>query len=403
MEINFEFRGEYYPSFFSIFIKGDFDIDFTKLTDSDIGTFAHEYCHYLQNIETIVGIVSSQSFFCLVLELREYIRTHSNIEIPIVDFNLSETTINNKASIDKYKGYSAPSRAIKYDNIEICLDTEVPIIKFLKSNTIVGNIEFGNLCVKEGMAHMFQQLFDSKVEHNTLPYLVVEAICKKKCPELIEVPKKIILLSFVSLECCFNSGKTFVNLINEVSSRKDYYLKLTDLEFYKSIHSSLEPTINGKKFENLNEAKLETLASLEETMKNSLVSEMKYFKSIFDNIRSINVGNIRGFAEILTDESLNKYDILTELFQNYKSPNIRTLGHKNIFPDTSPELIELVGQKLVLDRVLTGKETCTYLSFCQNQVVDITGEQCFEVASTCEKKCPYTMTYDFWGIKSKNR
>ena len=404
METNFEFRGEYYPSFFSIYIKGEFDIDFTKLSDNDIGTLAHEYCHYLQNIETIAGIVSSQSFFSLVLELREYIRTHNNnIEIPIKDFNLSQETITNKASIDKYKGYSTPNRTIVFDDIEISSNTEVPIVEFFNENAKVEKIEFGNLCVKEGMAHMFQQLFDSNVKHDTLPYLIVERICKKKCPKLLEAPKKIILLSFVSLECCFNSGKTFINLINEVSSREDYYLELTDLEFYKSIHESLKPIINGRQYEYLNEAKLETLASLEETMENSLLSEMKYFKSIFDNIRGINVGETRGFAEILTDESLNKYDILTELFQNYKSPNIRTLGHKNIFPDTSSELIELVGQKLVLDRVLSGKDVCTYLPFCQNQDDDITGDQCYGIEATCEQECPYTLTYKLWDIKSKSR
>jgi len=403
MEINFEFRGEYYPSFFSIYIKGDFDTDFTKLIDNDIGTLAHEYCHYIQNIETIVGIVSSQIFFCLVSELREHIKSQSNIKLPIKDFYLSQQTTNNKKALDKYKGYSTPNRPIDYDDIEISFVGEIINIEFCKGKTKSEKIEFGNHCVKEGMAHFFQQLFDSKAKHDTLPYLVVQAICKKKCSELLTTPRKIILLSFVSLECCLNSGKTFIDLINEVSSRKDYYLELTDLEFYKSIHRSLDITINGKHYEYLNEAKLETLSSLEQTMESSLFSEMKYFKTIFDNIRDVNVGNIRGFAEILTDLSLNKYEMLTELFRNYKSPNIRTLGHKNIFPDNSYELIELVGQKLLLDRILSNKDACSYLLFCQNENVDVTGEQCYGLHLSCEQSCPYTLTYNHWDLKSKSR
>jgi len=401
METNFEFRGEYYPSFYSIFFNGDFNADFSKLDMESLGTLAHEYCHYLQNIDTLVGLTSSQHFYSLINEVREHITNTKGIQLPVTDFSLSSITQSNKKKFDAFKGYGYPNKDINYDDVTIDFDNGNTILIFHKKGIEIDRVIFGNICLKEGMAHHFQLLFDSNVKHSTKPYQCIEVICKKLCPELLLQPIKLILLSYLALSSSYNGGYSFLMLLNEVRKKKNYYFDLEDREFYSVINESLVVSINGETFENTYDAKGHVIDKLEEIMDASLLSEMGYFGSIFTNIRSVYSRKQRGFADIISDDELSNTDKLTELFKVYKSPNIRTLSGDNIFPDTSPELIELVGQKLLADRVIGNKKECSYLPFCQLQSEDITGEHCYSFQWEEDIDCPFTLTHKLWGLKNQ--
>lgn len=77
-----ETKGEYSTSFFNIYTKGDFDTDLSKISQTDRGTFIHEYIHYWQNIATLWGL--STSIFCYdcMQKLVKEFETLDEIKLP---------------------------------------------------------------------------------------------------------------------------------------------------------------------------------------------------------------------------------------------------------------------------------------------------------------------------------
>ncbi|MFD2034496.1 hypothetical protein ACFSKL_06820 [Belliella marina] len=399
METELEFRGEYYPAFFSIYLEGDFTEKFEDLDNKDLGTLAHEYLHYIQNIDTLMGISNSQHFFSLYNEVLKQASTNCFSK---ETFQLPNKIAENKAKFDKYFGQSYSDTTIDFDDSKLEIDGETVKVLFYKGKHCIKTVDFGNLCVKEGMAHYFQLIFDNNAEHPFLPYDVISIVCKNLYPKLLEEPIKIILLSYLALSSSINSGLQFYKLLEEIKNNESYYSALSPIELYNNIKDSLQITISGRTFKSVNHAKTFAIDRLNEIMSASMISEMRYFDTIFCNIKEINCGKENGFAEIITDSSTNKYQKLCKLFNIYKSPNIRTTTGKNYFPDSSQELIELVGKKLLLERILQDENQCKYFAFCSGQEENPTGNQCFSFEWDNEKSCLFTLAYEYFQIKKAN-
>jgi hypothetical protein len=388
-----EFRGEYYPAFFSIYLNGDYNEKFEELSDLDLGTLAHEYLHYVQNIDTLMGLSNSQHFFVLY---NEALKQASQSLIPI---KLPEIVNNNMIRFKRFKGQSYPSFNLNYDDTKLGLEDGIVKLYFFKNKIKTKEINFGNICVKEGMAHYFQLMFDDKVKHPLSPYLVISLVCKKIYPKILKEPVKVILLAYLSLSATNDSGLCFYRLLNEINNRSHYYDEMTAIELYTKLKETIRPSISGVKFNSVEEVKIFGINKFNEIMSASMMSGMEYFNNIFSNIRLLNSGKMEGFAEIITDSETNKYEKLYRLFNIYGAPNIRTVNGKNIFPNNSTELIELVGKKLLLDRILNGDDQCKYFPFCSSQTEDPTGDQCFCLEWEDENKCPFTLAFDFFQIK----
>ena len=76
-------RGTYSTNFFSIFINGDFQPNLNQLGKKDLGTFAHEYLHYIQNLTTIYGLRNGIFHFQLLKEVKEFLKSTSKIDLPL--------------------------------------------------------------------------------------------------------------------------------------------------------------------------------------------------------------------------------------------------------------------------------------------------------------------------------
>ena len=72
MDINDEIlnalRGSYKTSFYSIYLNGTYNEDFTKMSQADQGTLVHEYIHFLQNISTPWGLYMSMTCYNLMFQ-----------------------------------------------------------------------------------------------------------------------------------------------------------------------------------------------------------------------------------------------------------------------------------------------------------------------------------------------
>lgn len=84
-----ELRGYYKPSFFYIYLQGDFNTDSALLSVRDRGTLVHEYTHYIQNIATYWGLYCSIVRYQQLIEFKSYLNQAKEIKIPL-SINYSE-------------------------------------------------------------------------------------------------------------------------------------------------------------------------------------------------------------------------------------------------------------------------------------------------------------------------
>ena len=77
-----DLRGMYSHGYFYMYINGDFDSQLRKLSVRDLGTFFHEYVHFIQNISTLWGIKTGIMTNNLMCDLFTATQNASEIHIP---------------------------------------------------------------------------------------------------------------------------------------------------------------------------------------------------------------------------------------------------------------------------------------------------------------------------------
>lgn len=89
-ELLAQLRGEYSTSFYRIFMDGKYDQDLSRMSQKDLGTFVHEYIHYVQNISTLWGMYESMIRYQCIAEAKEELERINDIPL-LYKFNFSET------------------------------------------------------------------------------------------------------------------------------------------------------------------------------------------------------------------------------------------------------------------------------------------------------------------------
>jgi len=396
MNLDFEYRGIYFTSFFSIFINGDFELNLNNLNKKDLGTFVHEYCHYIQNVDTLLGLSNSQFFYIFISELRQFLNTQNSISLPLNDFELSEITLKNKKNFDNHKGDNANIDLDNIENISIEESNDKILINLSYENGKSNKVHYGSLHVKEGMAHHLQKYFDPEVEHNSI-YLMTELLCENVNPQLLINEEYIILLSYLSLNS-INSGKAMFQNVKKSLE----YPNLNPFDLYIKLRDNTFITINNVKYSN-SQAKTVVLNAFKDTMAQSLLSELKYFNKVFKNIDLVNKGETKGFSEIITNTEFENIDLIKLLTGIYGLPSIYTNTELKIIDNNSTEHIELIGQLLVLDRLLEqrGTTVCNYIHICQNDSEIKIDDNCYGTQWLRTENCPFLVTSNHWNLKDK--
>jgi hypothetical protein len=268
----YEIRGFYRPHFFSIYLNGSFDIEFQNLSQEDLGTFVHEYTHYLQNVTTIFGLKNSIFFFNYLYQVKKYINKSNELTIPLQNIPFSQVIMNGKSVFDKYYG-TVESSNPNYDSIKIILKkiskngssyTTVNF-NFIKDDRVVKEIELGNLSVKEGMARLVQLHYDTKAHHPTIPYKCVELLAEIVNPEILADKRKLIALCLVALNSQ-NCALTLYKLLNEVKAQPE----LNGLEIYKKFNLEKIIVHNGENI-SCQDYLLQTINQFKETLNGSII------------------------------------------------------------------------------------------------------------------------------------
>lgn len=203
-------RGSYTPGFFQMKLSFPFNTNaLSSLSLQNLGTFAHEYIHYLQNTSTPFGLWQAIVYYQSIGDFFSYIQKNHLNSKPIdgyvpTAFITRLMKLENEAS--GYRGF------LEVDNNE-------PLI-YSRSNEEVGgkNVErisisfkdihgcsqkiiLGANIIKESMAAMVQEIIDpaSKDTHVSIPYHVVSRLAARYAPNIADDNKKLITLCFISL------------------------------------------------------------------------------------------------------------------------------------------------------------------------------------------------------------
>lgn len=226
-----ETKGEYNTSFFHIYTKGDFDTDLSQISQTDRGTFIHEYIHYWQNIATLWGL--STSIFCYdcMQKLIEEFKTLDEITLPYSItysesmkrrrdiFNIGYGETNDNLFVNK-KINPANRIQIKfgiYSVGERTIPTVSLIIVF--NDGITYDIALGAHIIKESMAALYQSLVDPAAGHDDMPYNIVRMLCLHNYPSLYDNKKLLICCCHASL-FSMTPGNTLINLLSKAEKEK---------------------------------------------------------------------------------------------------------------------------------------------------------------------------------------
>lgn len=226
-----ETKGEYSTSFFHIYTKGDFDTDLSKISQTDRGTFIHEYIHYWQNIATLWGL--STSIFCYdcMQKLVKEFETLDEIKLPYSItysesmkrrsniFNIGNGETNDNLFANK-KIDTSHRIQIKFgiSNVDGRTIPTVSLkIVFDDGNTY--DIALGAHIIKESMAALYQSLVDPNAEHDDMPYNIVRILCLHNYPSLYNNKKLLICCCHASL-FSMTPGDTLIDLLAKAEKEK---------------------------------------------------------------------------------------------------------------------------------------------------------------------------------------
>lgn len=230
-------EGAYYPGVFIIKLKKILkeNIQYDDFDDEDWRTLMHEYIHFLQDISTTTGYMYFLHKSQLLNAVMYYINNKSSGDI-ILPIRLGETGIENIEEKDNLLNfYNGDYEHIKIHHVN-CIKYELDDIstEIICGDSMNDKLEsvniyyddkatpyvFGRDCIVESMAYLVERhLWEGEERINELPYNACEIICRSNCPELLNSPKKILMLAEVAI-MHENPGMVFWEAILYCSKEK---------------------------------------------------------------------------------------------------------------------------------------------------------------------------------------
>lgn len=217
-------RGSYNPGFFQIKLSFPFDMQkISSLSKQDLGTFAHEYIHYLQNTSTPFGLWQAMVYYQYISDFFAYIQKNHLTSKPIEGYVPNEDTIRRMELEKEASGYRGfldvdEKEPLIYGRTieEVCgknLDRISLTFKDVQGRS--QKIILGANIIKESMAAMVQEMIDpaSKDTHIAIPYHVVSRLAAQYAPNIANDNKKLITLCFISLHT-LSPGITLINYMS---------------------------------------------------------------------------------------------------------------------------------------------------------------------------------------------
>ena len=290
-------QGFYRTGCFHIYLAGYFDPDLTKMSQADLGTFLHEYVHFLQNISTPYGIFEAAALNEAAVEAFMDIEPRDEIEIP---YNAPKSLML-KERMEWLKVMDG--QAIKDSDYVIQVDENENIMWGFTEQSFGGRkgrvvaLEFydkqghahhrfiGARDIKEAMAAAYEGLINPTAKHPDIPYNLLRIFCKQTFPTVGNDVKKFICLCFTSL-FSLNPAYHFVDLCHKAEEENDK----TGFQFFDEYLADHKVKVKGKwitPWEHFNGL----LGQYSQSIQGLIRCEMPYINSVLERVKLEN-GNV---------------------------------------------------------------------------------------------------------------
>lgn len=238
--------GTYYPHFLEMYINTDKLVVLPRLSKSELGTFFHEWIHFIQDLTTAYGCYNAYVYFEWFLSVgHKAISLNKEIEAPVLLDN--QENVFSNLYLRKAGWGTIPTKPFtfikdcinRYVKTPNCFVTDSKIAEFPRCFATTDaneEFEFGALQVMESMAYLCQcELFpEAEGGHPIHPYHIASLIAELYSPEFAKNRLNVIALCDVSLMCSV-PGAQFVSYLVRIKNKTlplptkpeevyDYYL-----------------------------------------------------------------------------------------------------------------------------------------------------------------------------------
>jgi len=415
-ELLYELRGYYKPSFFYIYLEGDFSDDVGNLSIKDRGTFVHEYIHYIQNIATYWGLYCSIVRYQELVELKSHLIASENIEIPLnIEYSDSLKNKNEWVKLGNGTSFFTESKSWNIDTTQIIsIDKksinsngqEIYIVDLtvIFEDKRVDLINLGAHIIKESMAAMYQSLVDIDAKHDDIPYNLVTILCMQHFPTIYSDIEKLICICYTSL-FSMSPGFELISLLEIASNDMDF--DGTDI-FTNFVNAKTITTSKKEKY-NIVDYFDVLIAGFKISLETNLQAELDYINDVLERIRLSNRGI--PFLSILYHEDKLSIENLNALVGYFGIPYIQTLQSGYHFPkstkngakedDSSIDVLELVAQEAMFSYLIKPRrdKICPLYYMCSDS--QYSKDECFG-APWKEPMCSFTIVSSPFSFDKKN-
>lgn len=311
-------KGSYTPGFFLMKVSFPFDTNkLSELSPEDLGTFAHEYVHFLQNTSTPYGLWQAMIFYQAIADFFSFVEENKPTELPVKDYSLSDTMKRRVDWEEEASGFRGFLEIPESQTLEIKRSIvyvhekriERITLEFQDVHGTPYDIILGANIIKESMAAMVQEIIDSESQsnHSAMPYHIVKRIASQMSPEIKDDIKKLIALCFISLHTLY-PGMTLIDYMSYANNNPEQDIIAIFEHFIK----------DSKVFTNKGEMTIEQLGDdIVETYKNTVQTflygkdsdrKLEYLAEVLDRVKLSN-----GMIPLL--RLLTEHDINAELLQ----------------------------------------------------------------------------------------
>jgi hypothetical protein len=404
-----ELRGFYKPSFFHIYLKGDYNEDFGALSKKDKGTFIHEYIHYIQNIATYWGLFCSITRYQELINFKSHIIHSEKLEIPlkmdygaILKCNIRRVICGKGLSFFNEKKSWNINRSldivIEKDHSDTGQDVVYLIIAFDDDRR--EKISLGAHIIKESMAAMYQGLIDTSTVHDDVPYNLVKVLCEQHFPNISNDIEKLICICHTSLFST-SPGYELMSLLNKAN--KD--LKLDGLGIFRDYVNNSSILASGKRY-NMFEYFDILISNFRKYLATNLNAELDYIDEVLNRI---SLKNDVPFLTILYDQNKLSTENINNLVGYFGIPYIQTLNNGFYYPkstredvdsEESTDVIELIAQDTMFSYMTNPArhKICPLYYMCGQS--EYNKNECFDTPWK-GTKCVFTIVSSPFSLNTK--
>jgi hypothetical protein len=423
---DFETLGFYEPGFLHLRINTDFDIfDLYELSRNEdtkqyFSTFLHEYVHFLQDVSTPSGLMSSSFYIDFIKDVNWTVRNDgkSDFDVPV--------DINNKNNIDAniklralYRGDAEGPELVKYDYYlienESIADKDGNVKNPKKYKVFYHDLRtreyksfyFGSACLKEYVAHTIQAKYISSTSHNDIPYLIAEQVIIKECPTFGNDTLNILALCDACL-MCFHPAEMFFNTIERIKKEGFAPKQTKDVYDFAYFDLSFQGQIGTFTVETLFE---EIVSLADRQFKDALQADVflpnyNWVKHILIKAKELRLNHPNFMTELVDGEG-KLSNLFYDIFRLLGTPFFTNLKAKGGFvpPNDLKELPSQPYQLLVFKQIINiynGDKHCSLFAFCKSRPdKDLTNQLCqispWERATEADL-CPFGQLWRTWGL-----